>query len=201
MAVQLCDGATPEEAELWRLQPANTFKYLNRSSCYTLPRVDNGEEYRVRRSGSSPAAAHREVGGAGGLPPVEVPVKLSTALSVKLQVELLRGQPPLCCSICSVQTKRAVASGSQPAAGAGARRGWARRAQATRRSMTLVGIPAEQQEAVFRMVAAVLHLGNLAFQEAGDQDTSTIQVPAPPPAAACRQVHILQERAGSPASF
>mmetsp|Transcript_16539 Transcript_16539/g.49488 ORF Transcript_16539/g.49488 Transcript_16539/m.49488 type:complete len:1726 (-) Transcript_16539:622-5799(-) len=88
---QLCDGATPEEAELWRLQPANTFKYLNRSTCYTLPRVDNAEEYR-----------------------------------------------------------------------------------ATRRSMTLVGIPLEQQDAVFRMVAAVLHLGNLTFKEAGDQDTSTI---------------------------
>ena len=46
--MQLCDGATPEEQEKWRLQPANTFRYLNRSTCFTLPRVDNAEEYRVR---------------------------------------------------------------------------------------------------------------------------------------------------------
>jgi myosin heavy subunit len=48
--------------------------------------------------------------------------------------------------------------------------------QATRRSMTLVGIPLPQQDAVFRLVAAVLHLGNLMFQEDSDRDTSTIQV-------------------------
>ena len=45
--LQLCDGATPEEQEKWRLQPANTFNYLNRSTCFTLARVDNAEEYRV----------------------------------------------------------------------------------------------------------------------------------------------------------
>lgn len=48
--------------------------------------------------------------------------------------------------------------------------------QATRRSMTLVGIPQQQQDAVFRIVAAVLHLGNLSFEEATDIETSTIQV-------------------------
>lgn len=32
---------------MWRLQPANTFNYLKRSTCFTLPRVDNAEEYRV----------------------------------------------------------------------------------------------------------------------------------------------------------
>lgn len=42
--------------------------------------------------------------------------------------------------------------------------------------MTLVGIPQQQQDAVFRLVAAVLHLGNLSFQEATDIETSTIQV-------------------------
>lgn len=45
--MQLCDGATPEEQKKWRLQPANTFRYLNRSTCFTLARVDNAEEYRV----------------------------------------------------------------------------------------------------------------------------------------------------------
>jgi myosin-5 len=36
----------------------------------------------------------------------------------------------------------------------------------TRRSMSVVGIPEAEQDAVFRTVAAVLHLGNLAFVEA-----------------------------------
>ena len=46
--------------------------------------------------------------------------------------------------------------------------------QATRRSMTLVGIPKPEQDAAFRTVAAVLHLGNLDFVEGGDSDSSTI---------------------------
>ena len=46
--------------------------------------------------------------------------------------------------------------------------------QATRRSMTLVGIPAEQQDACFRLVAAVLHLGNLDFVEGQEQDESAL---------------------------
>ena len=40
--------------------------------------------------------------------------------------------------------------------------------------MTLVGIPVEQQDACFRLVAAVLHLGNLEFVDAGDADSSTV---------------------------
>lgn len=36
----------------------------------------------------------------------------------------------------------------------------------TRRSMSVVGIPEAEQDAVFRTVAAVLHLGNVAFVEA-----------------------------------
>lgn len=100
----------------------------------------------------------------------------------------------------SVWTEHAVAGGSLQVVEREARGGRGLRAQATRRSMTLVGIPAEQQEAVFRMVAAVLHLGNLSFQEGGDQDTSTIQVPVPPPAAACRQAHILQGRVSCPST-
>lgn len=36
----------------------------------------------------------------------------------------------------------------------------------TRRSMSVVGIPEGEQEAVFRTVAAVLHLGNVEFAEA-----------------------------------
>lgn len=46
--------------------------------------------------------------------------------------------------------------------------------QATRRSMTLVGIPKAEQDAAFRTVAAVLHLGNLDFVDAGDTDSSTV---------------------------
>lgn len=44
--------------------------------------------------------------------------------------------------------------------------------------MTLVGIPVEQQDAVFRLVAAVLHLGNLEFADGGEQDSSTLAPPA-----------------------
>lgn len=40
----------------------------------------------------------------------------------------------------------------------------------TRRSMSVVGIPEAEQDAVFRTVAAVLHLGNVAFQEGAGSD-------------------------------
>ena len=46
--------------------------------------------------------------------------------------------------------------------------------QATRRSMTLVGIPVEQQDACFRMVAAVLHMGNLEFADGAEEDSSQL---------------------------
>jgi hypothetical protein len=45
--------------------------------------------------------------------------------------------------------------------------------------MTKVGIPAEQREAVFATVAAVLHLGNVAFVEGRDSDSSMV-APGPP---------------------
>ena len=45
---QVCDGAEPEERAEWELLDAREFKYLNKSSTFTLPRVDNAEEYRVR---------------------------------------------------------------------------------------------------------------------------------------------------------
>jgi hypothetical protein len=44
---QLCDGATPEEREAWSLGEASSFSYLNHSSCYELPGVNNAEEYKV----------------------------------------------------------------------------------------------------------------------------------------------------------
>ena len=45
--------------------------------------------------------------------------------------------------------------------------------------MTLVGIPVAEQDAAFRTVAAVLHLGNLDFVDAGaDQEASTVAAPA-----------------------
>ena len=40
--------------------------------------------------------------------------------------------------------------------------------------MTLVGIPVEQQDACFRMVAAVLHMGNLEFAEGAGEDSSQL---------------------------
>ncbi len=51
-AEQVCDGAEPEERAEWELLDAREFKYLNKSSTFTLPRVDNAEEYRVRRQPS-----------------------------------------------------------------------------------------------------------------------------------------------------
>ncbi|CAL8460835.1 g366 [Coccomyxa elongata] len=44
----------------------------------------------------------------------------------------------------------------------------------TRRAMSLVGIPEEEQVAVCQTVAAVLHLGNVSFVEAGEQDSSKV---------------------------
>lgn len=40
--------------------------------------------------------------------------------------------------------------------------------------MTNVGIPADEQDAVFQLVATVLHLGNLEFTEAGEHDSSQV---------------------------
>ncbi|DBA65606.1 TPA: hypothetical protein ACH3X2_002670 [Trebouxia sp. C0005] len=44
----------------------------------------------------------------------------------------------------------------------------------TRRAMTNVGIPGGEQDAVFQLVATVLHLGNLEFTEAGEHDSSQV---------------------------
>lgn len=44
---QLCDGASAEQRELWRLQPAQAYRYLNQSTCYQLPGADNAEEFKV----------------------------------------------------------------------------------------------------------------------------------------------------------
>lgn len=46
--LQICDGASSAERAAWQLKPAKEFKLLNQSNCYTLPRVDNAEEYMVR---------------------------------------------------------------------------------------------------------------------------------------------------------
>ncbi|KGN60801.2 myosin-11 isoform X2 [Cucumis sativus] len=43
---------------------------------------------------------------------------------------------------------------------------------ATRRAMDVVGISAKEQEAIFRVVAAILHLGNIVFTKGKDVDSS-----------------------------
>jgi myosin-5 len=43
--------------------------------------------------------------------------------------------------------------------------------------MTIVGISEEDQDAVFRAVAAVLHLGNVRFQEGSEPDSSQVRRP------------------------
>ncbi|TQD92925.1 hypothetical protein C1H46_021405 [Malus baccata] len=43
---------------------------------------------------------------------------------------------------------------------------------ATRRAMDIVGISAKEQEAIFRVVAAILHLGNIEFSKGSEVDSS-----------------------------
>ncbi|XP_048430085.1 myosin-11-like isoform X4 [Pyrus x bretschneideri] len=46
---------------------------------------------------------------------------------------------------------------------------------ATRRGMDVVGINAVEQEAIFRVVAAILHLGNIDFANGEDNDSSVLK--------------------------
>ncbi|KAK4774724.1 hypothetical protein SAY86_009659 [Trapa natans] len=46
---------------------------------------------------------------------------------------------------------------------------------ATRRAMDVVGISEEEQEAIFRVVAAILHLGNIEFSKGEETDSSVIK--------------------------
>ncbi|GMH18090.1 hypothetical protein Nepgr_019931 [Nepenthes gracilis] len=46
---------------------------------------------------------------------------------------------------------------------------------ATRRAMDVVGVSEEDQEAIFRVVAAVLHLGNIEFAKGQEIDSSVIK--------------------------
>ncbi|KAL0009970.1 hypothetical protein SO802_005078 [Lithocarpus litseifolius] len=46
---------------------------------------------------------------------------------------------------------------------------------ATRRAMEIVGINEEEQEAIFRVVAAILHLGNINFAKGKEIDSSVIK--------------------------
>ncbi|XP_008808271.2 myosin-17-like isoform X2 [Phoenix dactylifera] len=46
---------------------------------------------------------------------------------------------------------------------------------ATRRAMDIVGISEQEQEAIFRVVAAVLHLGNVEFAKGPEIDSSVIK--------------------------
>lgn len=58
LCLQICDGATSAERTAWQLKPAKEFKLLNQSNCYTLPRVDNAEEYMVRGCQCQAAVMH-----------------------------------------------------------------------------------------------------------------------------------------------
>ncbi|XP_042508452.1 myosin-17-like isoform X2 [Macadamia integrifolia] len=46
---------------------------------------------------------------------------------------------------------------------------------ATRRAMDIVGISKQEQEAIFRVVAAILHLGNIEFAKGKEIDSSVIK--------------------------
>ncbi|WCJ42738.1 Myosin-17 [Euphorbia peplus] len=46
---------------------------------------------------------------------------------------------------------------------------------ATRRAMDIVGISEEEQDAIFRVVAAILHLGNIEFSKGVEIDSSVIK--------------------------
>ncbi|KAI9078793.1 hypothetical protein K1719_039251 [Acacia pycnantha] len=43
---------------------------------------------------------------------------------------------------------------------------------ATRRAMEVVGINSDEQDAIFRVIAAILHLGNIEFQKGDEPDSS-----------------------------
>ncbi|GMN48941.1 hypothetical protein TIFTF001_018110 [Ficus carica] len=45
----------------------------------------------------------------------------------------------------------------------------------TRRAMDIVGISEKEQDAIFRVVAAILHLGNIDFSNGGDNDSSAVE--------------------------
>ncbi|KAL6217644.1 hypothetical protein ACLB2K_010861 [Fragaria x ananassa] len=45
--------------------------------------------------------------------------------------------------------------------------------KATRKAMDIVGISTDEQDAIFRVVAAVLHLGNIEFSKGKETDSST----------------------------
>ncbi|KAI5669604.1 hypothetical protein M9H77_19457 [Catharanthus roseus] len=45
----------------------------------------------------------------------------------------------------------------------------------TRRAMNIVGISSEEQEAIFRTLAAILHLGNIEFSPGKEHDSSVIK--------------------------
>ncbi|XP_052211459.1 myosin-6-like isoform X2 [Diospyros lotus] len=44
---------------------------------------------------------------------------------------------------------------------------------ATRKAMEIVGISSEEQDAIFRVLAAILHLGNIEFSKGKEMDSST----------------------------
>jgi len=88
---QLCDGASSSLREELFLKPSREFKYLNQSSCFELPGVDNVKEFKR-----------------------------------------------------------------------------------TKHAMKIVGIASEEQHEVFKVVAAVLHLGNVSFSEGVEPDSSKI---------------------------
>ena len=44
----MCDGASPEERQRWKLLPAKEYHYLNQSTCFELTGVSNTKEFRVR---------------------------------------------------------------------------------------------------------------------------------------------------------
>ncbi|KAK6937825.1 Myosin head, motor domain [Dillenia turbinata] len=46
---------------------------------------------------------------------------------------------------------------------------------ATRRAMDIVGISEKDQDAIFRVVAAILHLGNIEFAKGDDSDSSVLK--------------------------
>jgi myosin heavy subunit len=46
---QVCAGATPEERVRLHLREPQAYRYLNQSSCYDLPGLDNAKEYLATR--------------------------------------------------------------------------------------------------------------------------------------------------------
>ena len=165
---QLCAGASAEERARLHLVPPIDFNYLNKSSCVDIPGVDNAAEY----------AATRRAMAIVGIPPVD-----------QVRVHPSPASPDQCWSpscgphawhTCTAkqQLERCACCGGVVAGPLQPQWRWLQVClwccACMLGSCATWCVPAHApgvlQEAIFAVVAAVLHLGNCDFVEDPDTD-------------------------------